>query len=544
MNRKDDQTSISIVQKTADLYADDPKKLAAELRRLIKDGKRALDPLMVGAACCHLAELCHFEDDDRGAFSNALRAITVLKDTKAYELLARSYISLGLVYSNQDNPQTAVEIDETAYQLVRKHRIHGPVRIKVLNSLAASYTLLGDIQKSIHLLNECLSLIEESPEADLIGKAKVTLNLSAYYEDNNEPERARETLMTMDPWIEKVGFRALRCDYYLRLACLSYVLKNNKQGDSFADTALDLIPEDGCPMPLYDDLKDIMKHFLIRKDQKRACRIFEAMTAFAKGDNGSLQQIYICRIMADYHRTFGRPEQAVTCYEKLMELLDKQKEETREIQRIQVKRMKAADSEIRKLNREIQKNEKMVSLEPMTKLLNRPGLLRVSSEFIDDAAKSSGKVGAIFVDIVFFKECNDTYGHARGDEIILKVADACRKEETKNVRFSRYGGDEFFGITRDLTDEKVLNIARRIARTIRDADLPHVNNPNGGRITLSIGVVNMTINDRTNTILDIANNADKALYYAKSAGKNVIYQQIFDDPDAGERVVTYVKIPI
>ncbi len=156
--------------------------------------------------------------------------------------------------------------------------------------------------------------------------------------------------------------------------------------------------------------------------------------------------------------------------------------------------------------------------------------------------KSSGKVGAIFVDIDFFKECNDTYGHARGDEIILKVADACRKEETKNVRFSRYGGDEFFGITRGLTDEKVLNIARRIARTIRDADLPHVNNPNGGRITLSIGVVNMTINDRTNTILDIANNADKALYYAKSAGKNVIYQQIISDPEANEKGVTYVKI--
>ncbi len=157
--------------------------------------------------------------------------------------------------------------------------------------------------------------------------------------------------------------------------------------------------------------------------------------------------------------------------------------------------------------------------------------------------KSSGKVGAIFVDIDFFKECNDTYGHARGDEIILKVADACRKEETKNVRFSRYGGDEFFGITRGLTDEKVLNIARRIARTIRDADLPHVNNPNGGRITLSIGVVNMTINDRTNTILDIANNADKALYYAKSAGKEVIFQQVIGDPKGGDGGVSYVKIP-
>ncbi|MCR4740161.1 MAG: GGDEF domain-containing protein [Lachnospiraceae bacterium] len=536
--------SVSIVQNTMDLYADDPKKLTAELKRLIKDGQRSRDLLMMGAAYCHLAELCHYEDDDHGAFSNALKAITILKDTKAYELLVLSYLSLGLVYSNQDNPQTAMEIDETAFLLVRKHRIRGPVRIKVLNALAANYTMLGDFQKSIRLLTECLSLIEESPEEDLIGKAKVTLNLSAYYEDNNEPVRSREILMTMAPWIDKVGFPALHCDYYLRLSAVSYLLNDQKQGEAFADTAFDLIPKDRCPMPVCYDLKDLLQHMLIRKDRVRAGRIFEVMKTLAENENSTIQQVYIYRTMADYQRVFGKPEQAVACYEKLMEILDKQKEENREIQCKQVKRLKAADSEIRKLNREIRKNEEMVSLEPMTKLMNRRGLLRVSSEFIDDASKKGGKVGAIFIDIDFFKECNDTYGHTRGDEIIRKVADACRMEETKNVRFSRYGGDEFFGITCGLTDEKVCNIARRIAKTIRDADLPHVNNPNGGRITLSIGVVNMTVNDRTNTILDIANNADKALYYAKKAGKNVICQQVSDDPDAGERTVNYVKIPL
>lgn len=501
----------------------------------------ARDPgirLWRGAACCHLAELCHFADDDRGAFSNALRAVTVLKDTKAYELLVRSYVSLSLVYTNQDNPQTAMEIDETAYRIVRKHRIRGQARAKVLNSLAANYTMLGDIQKSICLLKECLSLIEESPEEDLIGRAKITLNLAAYYEDNKEPEKSRDTLMTMAPWIDQVGFRALQCDYYLRLASVSYMMEDEKPGNAYADTALDLLPKDCCPMPVYDDLKDLLRYLLVRKDKARAGRVFKAMSGFEKNENSTIQQIYICRIRADYYRVFGEPEQAVACYDKLMGLLDRQKEETQEIQRKQVKRLKEADSEICKLNREIQKNEEMVSLEPMTKLLNRLGLLRVSSEFIDDASKTTGKVGAIFVDIDFFKECNDTYGHSRGDEIIREVADACRKEETKNVRFSRYGGDEFFGITRGLTDEKVCNIARRIAKTIRDANLPHVNNPNGGRITLSIGVVNMTINDRTNTILDIANNADKALYYAKSAGKDVIFQQVIGDPKAGDGGVT------
>ena len=69
-----------------------------------------------------------------------------------------------------------------------------------------------------------------------------------------------------------------------------------------------------------------------------------------------------------------------------------------------------------------------------------------------------------------------------------------------------------------------------------------MNNPNGGRVTLSIGIVNMTITDRMNTILDIANNADKALYYAKSSGKNTIYRQVYHNASTDENNVSYVRI--
>ena len=245
--------------------------------------------------------------------------------------------------------------------------------------------------------------------------------------------------------------------------------------------------------------------------------------------------------MADYYRVFGEPERAAECYNKLVSLFDTQKHELRKTQLNQILRMKAADAEVRKLRREIQKNDAVISLEPMTGLLNRSALLRVSSEFIESAAERRQKVGAIFIDIDFFKECNDTYGHSRGDEVIREVARACRNEETKDVRFARYGGDEFFGITRRLSDDEVCDIARRIAGSIRQADLPHANNPNGGRITLSIGIVNLEITDKMNTILDIANNADKALYYAKSSGKNAICQQVFSTDENGNNV-SYIRI--
>ncbi|MCR5501800.1 MAG: diguanylate cyclase [Lachnospiraceae bacterium] len=532
----------AIVRKTVETYADRPKKLTAELKRLLKEGEADNDLLLIGAVCCNLAEIYHAADDERKAFVNALKAEACLKDTGAFDLLIRVYTTLGSIYLYQDNSQMALSMDEAAWQLVRRHRVRGKTRIAVLNSLSANYYILGDVRKSIHLLTECLALTEESPDEDLVGRTRVMLNLAAYRLELGEREKAYEVLMSMAPWIDKAGSRTLTCDYYLRCAILSHMLEKHEQAGVFADKAFLFIPEDSCPVPLFDDFWDLLKFLFIRNDRERADRILKAVRVFEGKNQGTLQQIFTFRILAEHCRVFGEPERAVEYYKKLEELHDIQSNEIRKNQLRQIRRMKEADSEIRNLKKEMQRNEELASLEPMTKLLNRASLLRVSSEFIENAAKKGWKVGAIFIDIDFFKECNDTYGHARGDEIIREVARACRKEETKNVRFSRYGGDEYFGITQGLTDEKVCDIARRIAAAIRNADLPHAKNPNGGRVTLSIGVVNLAINDRTNTILDIANSADKALYYAKSAGKDRIIQQVLTGTDDGGSGASYVRI--
>lgn len=344
--------SVSPVQKTVEIYGSNKKKLTAELKRLVKDGRKSGDLLLIGAAYCVLAETCLDLDDESGAFSNALKAVAFLKDTEAYELLAKAYITLGWVYSNQDNPQMAMEMDEIAYQLVKKHRIKGETRIMLLNSLSTNYHMLGDVQKGIRILTECLSLMEANPEENMIRRAKYMLNLAQYYRDNQDLEKSQTILMSMDAWIEKVGFQALICDYYLRCAVIAYMLDDLQRGDGFADSALTLVPRDICPVQVYEDLQELSHILSIRRDQDRMGRILELMTALAGKTQGILQQLCVFRIMADYHRVFGEPERAVACYEKLEELYDAQKRETRETQLRLVKRMKAAEVEIRKLKKD------------------------------------------------------------------------------------------------------------------------------------------------------------------------------------------------
>ena len=139
--------SVSIVEKTVEQFGGDGKRLARELKRLVKDGQKAGDLLMIGVAFCNLAELCSSLDDEQGTFSYALKAVTCLKDTNSYEWLARAYMYLGVVYHYQGNFQAAMEINEMAYRLISKHRIQGTARISVLNSLASNYKSLGDAKR-------------------------------------------------------------------------------------------------------------------------------------------------------------------------------------------------------------------------------------------------------------------------------------------------------------------------------------------------------------------------------------------------------------
>ncbi len=295
-------SSVSVVEKTVEQFGGNEKKLARELKRLVKDGKKAGDLLMIGVAFCSLAELCDSLDDQQGTFSYALKAVTYLKDTSAYEWLARAYLYLGLVYNYQDNSQAAMEMDEMAYRLISKYRIQGNTRISALNALATDYKALGDAKKGIRMRTKCLSLVEKNPEFDLATRAMFTLNLSQDLREDQELEKSREILLSMKSWIGKVEFQAVVCDYYLRCAIISYLLEDAQQGDAFTDTALALVPKDICPLPVYDDLQELSTFLLARKDRSRADMILKIAIHSAEKDKTTLQSVFSYRIMADYYR--------------------------------------------------------------------------------------------------------------------------------------------------------------------------------------------------------------------------------------------------
>jgi diguanylate cyclase (GGDEF)-like protein len=135
------------------------------------------------------------------------------------------------------------------------------------------------------------------------------------------------------------------------------------------------------------------------------------------------------------------------------------------------------------------------------------------------AARLNTSLAIGLLDIDFFKQYNDRYGHQDGDLCLRRVAAefAAQLQRTGDV-VARYGGEEFAFIAPAADTDSALTIARRVCEAIEALDLPH-DVVEGGRLTVSIGVAACTPKpgDSTDQLL---RTADAALYRAKQLGRN------------------------
>lgn len=127
----------------------------------------------------------------------------------------------------------------------------------------------------------------------------------------------------------------------------------------------------------------------------------------------------------------------------------------------------------------------------------------------------------MMIDIDYFKNYNDTYGHKKGDDALIAVAKALKESCRENDFLARFGGEEFIIVMKNTNKAESIQMAENIQASIASLSIPHKNSDASSFITLSMGITTYSINKE-----DDANNekaiieADKALYYSKSNGRN------------------------
>lgn len=118
------------------------------------------------------------------------------------------------------------------------------------------------------------------------------------------------------------------------------------------------------------------------------------------------------------------------------------------------------------------------------------------------------------LDLDFFKDINDDYGHVYGDDVLILFANIMKKTFRDADTLFRYGGEEFALLLRNITEEQAENVLNRFRENVEALHLPLKN-----KVTVSIGFCAFT-NDTH--LSDIIERADKALYYSKEHGRNQV----------------------
>lgn len=172
----------------------------------------------------------------------------------------------------------------------------------------------------------------------------------------------------------------------------------------------------------------------------------------------------------------------------------------------------------------------MMARDSLTGLLNHSATTRMLESAVAAARRTGGRMCFAMIDIDHFKHVNDSYGHPKGDQVLLALSRLLQQRLRTSDTVGRYGGEEFALILQDLD----LPQACALVASLREA-FSHIQFHSGEvdfRCTFSVGVASVTTHGSLANLLEAA---DKALYGAKKAGRNqVVADQSLNTSGAGK----------
>ena len=168
-------------------------------------------------------------------------------------------------------------------------------------------------------------------------------------------------------------------------------------------------------------------------------------------------------------------------------------------------------------HRDHQKLEEMATTDSLTGVANRRAIELALEDEMIRFARSGRPAAILLLDLDHFKEINDTYGHALGDDALCEFTDAVTEALRAGDRLGRWGGDEFLVVLPDTDAEGAWEVADRLQEAIRDVQVHH--GQHAIPVRASIGVAVTRLGDSPNRLL---RRADAAVYRMKASGRDGI----------------------
>lgn len=469
----------------------------------------------------------HMDNHMSEAIQLGQKAVELFKMAGSPENYARALNLVGVSYGAAGNDDMAIDTYLEGLEFSLEHNL-APASLLFYNNIGSRYQQLHEYEKAITYFRraeQCLSDPKVLKSDRYSAWAMILyMNLSISCCGLGDYSLARRYVERARPYLEDEGNEVYQFTFLVAECSLAWYEGKEDYIRQMLDELIHEAITDKNATDYVQDMEDIaslLKRMKAFENWKKIILHFEEYTR----EQGSLYcQIALQEMWMDYYKTVGDMQEYTRLCVEYVELNQKQQNENDRV------RAESIDMKIELREKEMarRKVEQMAHIDSLTGLGNRHKLEKDSMRLIQSSAKKKVCMGVGVLDLDFFKEKNDNFGHLKGDECLVCVANVIRESVADFGEAYRFGGDEFVVLIQE-GDSRLLNrIANKIKTElfiIQDGNEDVKGMP---EITLSQGYVSCYPSEEDSLSTMIA-FADKALYDVKRAGKNNYH--IFEDPN-------------
>lgn len=403
-----------------------------------------------------------------------------------------------------------------------------------LNDIGFSLNQTGDFVQALANLEQGLTIFKELDDPE--GQAMTLESQAQAYLGVGNYDQALRCALDSVTLCQKLGALRREATHLATVGRIYIAQGQTQEAQKTLTTALELAHQFGYRLEEQLARQYLGNLYLQLGDRASAGRMLEQALALAEEINARRNQYECHELLAKLHRQESDFEQALEHYEKfhtLKESVFNEQNEMRlhslEVQhRLDTTQKEAEIYQLRavKLEREIDERKKaeaalqeLATTDPLTGLYNRRYVLELANKALGVSQRYRHSMTVIMLDIDRFKNINDTYGHASGDQVIIEFAQRIRGKLRTSDILGRYGGDEFLIVLPQTDLAGAGPVVRRVQAaitghrvTLREAEI---------QIGTSIGVCSNET-DFGQSLEALIDKADTALYAAKAGGRNRI----------------------
>lgn len=393
-------------------------------------------------------------------------------------------------------------------------------------ALAFAYTFISDFYLASKKNKDCIRYLErarklcESTEyTELLARI---YNFGMYYNSNYEEIKALEAYLKSMEAAEKCQNLTLMSSAYNNIATCFELKRNYTEAIHYYKKCYELLQsmEKNSAYSKAIVLSNLCNCEYRLKDAAALCAYFSRFEDLDRQSfEESMNLLYLfCKLM------YLRLHEAVSVQAVMEELLQAYREFYTIILTIEDTDMEDNSSGLTaalelyrtkerqvSLEKENEQLERLMNIDDLTNIYNR----RCFNEDITATDLQKEKIVAVaMLDIDYFKEYNDIYGHQMGDQALVKIGRCMKQYEKKGeIQFYRYGGDEFSAIFIGQSEESVRKTMAALTHDIREQKIPHKGSRTAQILTLSFGYAFSPQEPVDMTVL--IRQADEQLYQHK-----------------------------